>query len=173
GQRMTQVKLELHPQKTKIVYCKDSNRKGEFEQIRFDFLGFTFAPRYARNKFKQQFNNFLPAASDKAVEEMGRELRRFRIHLQTGQTIAELARLYNPVILGWINYYGRFYKSRLGQLLRRINIYLIRWARKKYRRLSIRANAWKYLSQIAEREPNLWAHWSFGVIPKVGSLGAV
>ncbi|WP_320408775.1 group II intron maturase-specific domain-containing protein, partial [Acidithrix ferrooxidans] len=125
------------------------------------------------NKFKQQFNNFLPAASDKAVEEMGRELRRFRIHLQTGQTIAELARLYNPVILGWINYYGRFYKSRLGQLLRRINIYLIRWARKKYRRLSIRANAWKYLSQIAEREPNLWAHWSFGVIPKVGSLGAV
>lgn len=173
GQRMTQVKLELHPQKTKIVYCKDSNRKGEFEQIRFDFLGFTFAPRCARSKSKQQFNGFLPAASDKAVKEMGRELRRFRIHLQTGQTIAELARLYNPVILGWINYYGRFYKSRIIHLLQRINIYLIRWARKKYRRLSIRANAWKYLSQIAEREPNLWAHWSFGVIPKVGSLGAV
>ncbi|MEX6430981.1 reverse transcriptase domain-containing protein [Ferrimicrobium acidiphilum] len=112
-QRMTEVKLELHPAKTKLVYCKDSNRNGEFSQIRFDFLGFTFAPRYARNKSNQKFNSFLPAASDRAVKRMGKELRQFRLHLQTGKTITELAEYYNPVISGWINYYGRFYRGTL------------------------------------------------------------
>jgi RNA-directed DNA polymerase len=163
--RMTEVKLELHPAKTKLVYCKDSNRKGEFDQIRFDFLGFTFAPRYARNKSNQKFNSFLPAASDRAVKRMGKELRQFRLHLQTGKTIAELAEYYNPVISGWINYYGRFYKSRLVQLLKRINVYLIRWAMRKYKRLARRSNAWHYLSQVAEREPKLWAHWTAGIWP--------
>jgi RNA-directed DNA polymerase len=163
--RMTQVKLELHPEKTKLVYCKDSSRKGEFEQIRFDFLGFTFSPRYARSKSNKKFNSFLPAASDKAVKRLGKELRQFRLHLQTGKTISELARYYNPVISGWINYYGRFYKSRLGQLLRRINFYLIRWAMRKYKRLKRRVDAWNYLSQVATREPKLWAHWAAGVRP--------
>ena len=171
--RMAEVKLELHPEKTKLVYCKDSNRKGEFDQTRFDFLGFTFAPRYARNKSNQKFNSFLPAASDKAVKRLGKELRQFRLHLHTGQTIEELAAYYNPVISGWINYYGRFYKSRLGQLLRRINAYLTRWARRKYKRLTRRSGAWNYLSQIAERDPKLWAHWAFGVRPTVGSVRAV
>ena len=171
--RMTQAKLELHPVKTKLVYCKDSNRKGEFEQIRFDFLGFTFALRYARNKSKERFNGFLPAASDRAVKRLGKELRQFRLHLHTGQTIEELAEYYNPVISGWINYYGRFYRTRLAQLLRRINAYLIRWAMRKYKRLTKRLDAWNYLSQIAERDPKLWAHWAFGVRPGVGPLRAV
>nr|WP_276961938.1 reverse transcriptase domain-containing protein [Ferrimicrobium acidiphilum] len=171
--RMTEVQLELHPAKTKLVYCKDSNRNGEFSQIRFDFLGFTFAPRYARNKSNQKFNSFLPAASDRAVKRMGKQLRQFRLHLQTGKTITELAEYYNPVISGWINYYGRFYKSRLAQLLRRINVYLIRWAMRKYKRLTRRSNAWHYLTQVAERDPDLWAHWASGVKPGVGSLRAV
>lgn len=165
-QRMTEVKLELHPAKTKLVYCKDSNRNGEFSQIRFDFLGFTFAPRYARNKSNQKFNSFLPAASDRAVKRMGKELRQFRLHLQTGKTITELAEYYNSVISGWINYYGRFYRSRLVQLLQRINVYLIRWAMRKYKRLTRRSDAWHYLSQVAEREPNLWAHCSTGIRPR-------
>lgn len=173
-QRLAQVKLELHPAKTKLVYCKDSSRKGEFQQIRFDFLGFTFAPRYARNRSNnKKFNSFLPAASDKAVKRLGKELRQFRLHLQTGKTISELAECHNPVILGWINYYGRFYKSRLSQLLRRINFYLIRWARRKYKRLTSRSKAWEYLAKIAIRDPNLWAHWAFGVRPGVSSGRAV
>lgn len=172
-QRLAEVKLELHPEKTKLVYCKDSRRRGEFNQIRFDFLGFTFAPRCARNKSKERFNGFLPAASDKAVKRLGKELRQFRLHLHTGRTIEELAEYYNPVISGWINYYGRFYRSRLGQLLQRIDVYLIRWAMRKYKRLTRRSDAWNYLSQIAEREPKLWAHWAFGVRPIVGSLRAV
>ena len=103
-QRMTEVKLELHPTKTKIVYCKDSSRKEEFDQVRFDFLGFTFTSRYARNKSKQKFNGFLPAASDKAVKRMGAELRQFRLHLHSDRSAIELAGYYNPVISGWINY---------------------------------------------------------------------
>lgn len=166
-QRLAEVKLELHPVKTKLVYCKDSNRKGEFEQIRFDFLGFTFAPRYARNKSNQKFNSFLPAASDKAVKRLGKELRWFRLHLQTGKTISELAECYNPVIAGWINYYGRFYKSRLDLFLRRINFYLIRWAMRKYKRLKRRVDAWDYLFQVATREPKLWAHWAAGIRPSL------
>ena len=126
---------------------------------------FTFSPRYARSKSNKKFNSFLPAASDKAVKRLGKELRQFRLHLQTGKTISELARYYNPVISGWINYYGRFYKSRLGQLLRRINFYLIRWAMRKYKRLKRRVDAWNYLSQVATREPKLWAHWAAGVRP--------
>ena len=166
-QRLAEVKLELHPVETKLVYCKDSNRKGEFEQIRFDFLGFTFAPRYARNKSNQEFNSFLPAASDKAVKRLGKEVRWFRLHLQTGKTISELAECYNPVIAGWINYYGRFYKSRLDLFLRRINFYLIRWAMRKYKRLKRRVDAWDYLFQVATREPKLWAHWAAGIRPSL------
>lgn len=164
-QRMSEVKLELHPIKTKIIYCKDSNRKGEFNQTRFEFLGFTFAPRYARNKSSKKFNSFLPAASDGAVKRMGKELRQLCLHLQTGKSLSELAECYNPVISGWIHYYGRFYKSRLGQLLRRINFYLIRWAMRKYKRFKRRSQSWNYLREIAKRDPNLWAHWAFGVRP--------
>ena len=172
-QRMMDVKLELHPEKTKIAYCKDSSRKEEFDQVRFDFLGFTFAPRRTRTKSCQTLASFLPAASDKAVKRMGAELRQFRLHLQTGQSISELAGKYNPVISGWINYFGRFYKSRLNQLMKRINAYLIRWAMRKYKRLKGRSYAWNYLTQLAKRDPNLWAHWAFGARPDVGSVRAV
>ena len=156
AQRMMDVKLELHPEKTKIIYCKDSNRKEGFDQVRFDFLGFTFTSRYARNKSKQKFNSFLPGASDKAVKRMGVELRQFRLHLHTSRSAIELARYYNPIISGWINYYGHFYKSRLSHFLQLISNCLIRWAMRKYKRLKRRSQAWNYLAPPSQREPNLW-----------------
>lgn len=173
--RMAEVKLELHPQKTKIIYCKDSNRKQQFPNIRFSFLGFDFAPRSAKSKTGTLFTSFIPAASKVAIKRMGKELRGFRLHLHTDKSISEIAKYYNPVIGGWVNYYGRFYKTKLTQLLRRINFYLIRWAMRKYKRLRRqRSKAWSYIISIAQRQPDLFAHWAIGIIPsKVGLARAV
>ena len=158
--RMAQVGLELHPDKTRIVYCKDGTRRGWHEHERFTFLGFTFRPRLAKSKHGNFFVSFLPAVSDDAQKTIGREIRRWRINRRSDKTITDLARFINPIVQGWINYYGRFYKSRLYPLLRRINEYLLRWATRKYKRLRghlLRAKRW--LQDVTRREPALFAHW--------------
>ena len=164
--RMAQVGLELHPDKTRIVYCKDGTRRGWHEHERFNFLGFTFRPRLAKSKHGNFFVSFLPAVSDDAQKTIGREIRRWRINRRSDKTITDLARFINPIVQGWINYYGRFYKSGLYPLLRRINEYLLRWATRKYKRLRghlLRAVRW--LRSVARREPALFAHWRLGVRP--------
>jgi RNA-directed DNA polymerase len=158
--RMAQVGLELHPDKTRIVYCRDGTRRGWHEHERFTFLGFTFRPRLAKSKHGNFFVSFLPAVSDDAKKTIGREIRRWRINRRSDKTITDLARFINPIVQGWINYYGRFYKSRLYPLLRRINEYLLRWATRKYKRLRshlLRAKRW--LRNVTRREPALFAHW--------------
>ena len=128
ARRLAECGLELNEQKTRIVYCKDSTRRGSHEHTSFDFLGYTFRPRLSRNKAGGQFVNFLPAVSDDARKRMRREVRRWRLHLRPDKTLTDLARIFNPIIQGWINYYGRFYRSVLIKVLRRINAYLVRWA---------------------------------------------
>lgn len=162
--RLAQVGLELNLDKTRIVYCKDSNRTGSHERERFDFLGYTFRPRRARNRSGEFFVSFCPAVSDEAVKVVGRTIKRWRLHLRSGQTLADLARQINPIVRGWINYYGRFYRSRLiSLLLRRIDEYLVRWAMRKYKRLRGRPRrAWRFLATVAGREPALFAHWQAG-----------
>jgi RNA-directed DNA polymerase len=158
--RMAHVGLELHPDKTRIVYCKDGTRRGSHEHERFTFLGYTFRPRLAKSKHGNLFLSFLPAVSDDAKKTIGREIRRWRINRRSDKTIDDLARFLNPIVQGWINYYGRFYKSGLYPLLRRINEYLLRWATRKYKRLRghlLRAVRW--LRNVARREPALFAHW--------------
>lgn len=158
--RMAQVGLELHPDKTRIVYCKDGTRRGSHEHERFTFLGYTFRPRLAKSRHGNFFLSFLPAVSDDARKKIGREIRRWRINRRSDKTIDDLARFINPIVQGWINYYGRFYKSGLYPLLRRINEYLLRWATRKYKRLRghlLRAVRW--LRSVARREPALFAHW--------------
>jgi RNA-directed DNA polymerase len=158
--RMAQVGLELHPDKTRIVYCKDGTRRGSHEHERFTFLGYTFRPRLAKSRHGNFFLSFLPAVSDDARKKIGREIRRWRINRRSDKTIDDLARFINPIVQGWINYYGRFYKSGLYPLLRRINEYLLRWATRKYKRLRghlLRAARW--LRSVARREPALFAHW--------------
>ena len=110
-----------------IVYCKDSDRRGSHEHESFDFLGYRFRPRLSRSKSGGQFVNFLPAVSDDARKRMRREVRRWRLHLRPDKTLTDLARIFNPIIQGWINYYGRFYRSVLAKVLRRINAYLGGW----------------------------------------------
>ena len=122
--RMSEVGLRLHPEKTRIVYCKDSNRRGTHEHTAFTFLGFAFRPRRARRKDGVKFTSFSPAISPEALKAKGARLRDLRIHRRTDLSLEDLARWLNPIVGGWMRYYGRFYRSALYPLLRRVSIYL-------------------------------------------------
>jgi RNA-directed DNA polymerase len=126
--RLAAVGLELNLDKPRIVYCKDSNRTGSHEHQRFDFLGYTFRPRLARSKAGEKFVSFIPAVSDDAAKAIRHTVKRWRLHLWSGQDLADLAHEINPTVRGWINYYGRFYRTELILTLKRINAYLVRWA---------------------------------------------
>jgi RNA-directed DNA polymerase len=161
--RFEKVGLELHPDKTQIVYCKDSNRKRSFEHERFDFLGFTFAPRAATSKLGDTFVSFSPAASNVALKAFRHKVRRWRLHRWVSANLRDLAEEINPVVRGWVNYYGRFYRAKLYPTLSHINGYLIRWAKGKYKRLRRRqARAHRWLIAVAAREPALFVHWQHG-----------
>ncbi len=160
--RMASLGLELNAGKTRIVYCKDSNRKGSHEHERFDFLGFTFRPRRASNRRGELFVSFLPAVSDDAAKAIRRTIRRWRLHMWSGRTLSDLAREINPVVRGWINYYGRHALYKLRASLWGIDKYLVRWARRKYKRLQTSSSdkkAWAFLQGVATREPDLFVHW--------------
>ncbi|WP_405770617.1 group II intron reverse transcriptase/maturase [Actinacidiphila glaucinigra] len=159
GDRMEEVGLRLHPDKTRIVYCRDGKRPRSFEHTSFTFLGFTFRQRRAKDRNGQQFMRFLPALSKDAQKKISREVRGWRIHRQVGLTFAELAQRMNPVVAGWMQYYGRFYRSELYPLLARINAYLVQWIRKKYKRLAGLKKALRSLAGAAARYPRLFAHW--------------
>ncbi len=173
ARRLAQVGLELHPDKTRIVYCKDADRTGSYEHERFDFLGYTFRPRLSKSRFGKHFVNFSPAVSDDAKKAMGRELRSWHLPRRSDKSLSDLARMFNPIIRGWINFYGRFYKSMLYPLLRRINDKLVRWAMRKFKRLrGHRRRGYQWLASVAGREPALFAHWRFGVRPDGWAMGA-
>jgi RNA-directed DNA polymerase len=159
--RMEEVGLRLHPDKTKLVYCKDSRRRSSAEHMSFKFLGYTFAPRKARYPDGKAFTSFLPAVSPEALKVMGQQVREWRIHRRTRLELIELADWINPIVTGWMTYYGRFYRSQLYPFLRRINTYLMRWARKKYKRLRgyKRFRAW--WTGLVQRAPGLFKHWEW------------
>ena len=159
--RLAGLGLQLHPDKTRIVYCKDDRRRGDYEPTSFTFLGYTFQPRGAVDRNGGRFIGFSPAVSADALAKMSAEVRRWRLHLRTGHDLAGLAAWINPIVAGWMNYYGRFYRSRLHPLLQRINTYLMRWAGKKYKRLRgyRRFKAWWL--RIVKDDPTLFAHWKW------------
>jgi RNA-directed DNA polymerase len=168
-ERLAAVGLELNLDKTRIVYCKDSNRIGSHEHERFDFLGYTFRPRRARASSGELFVSFCPAVSDDAVKRMRCTIKRWRLHLWSGKSLTDLAQEVNPIVRGWIDYYGYFYKSRLISLLRRINEYLARWAMRKFKRLRGHPHrARRFVATVARRDPTLFAHWKAGAQPSAG-----
>ncbi len=160
-QRLAVMKLELNEEKTKIVFCKSQNRKGSYEHEKFDFLGYTFRPRPAFNEeTEQEFLTFSPGISDKAAKSIRKRIRGWKINESSPKSIKELAALFNPVLQGWINYYGRFNPTEMFPIFRCFNGHLKRWAMKKYkslRRAPKRAREW--LWAISRREPSLFAHW--------------
>ncbi|MCX4787258.1 group II intron reverse transcriptase/maturase [Streptomyces sp. NBC_01221] len=157
--RMEEVGLHLHPDKTRIVYCQDGQRQGSHEHTEFTFLGYTFRARKSQDKWGRRFLSFEPAISKDALKRIGREVRSWRLHRRSDLSFVELARRINPIVAGWINYYGRFYRSALTPLLQRINAYLVRWIRKKYKRLAALRKALGKMREIAKRYPRMFAHW--------------
>lgn len=168
--RMQECGLELHPEKTKIVYCKDSNRKRTAEHIKFDFLGYTFMPRSAQNsRRKVWFTNWLPAVSKKAMSNMNEKMRNWRILRNPSCTLTDIAKAINPIVRGWINYYGKFYKSKLRNFMHTLNVKLAKWARRKYKNLRVSDNkAMNWLHKVSQESPGLFAHWTIGAKPSNG-----
>jgi group II intron reverse transcriptase/maturase len=161
ARRLVEVGLELHPEKTRIVYCKDSNRRGTYEQVSFTFCGYTFRPREAYNKRQGVgFTAFLPAVSAGKLTAMSRRVSSWRIHRRVNLTLDDLAAPINQVLRGWFAYFTAFYPSAVSPLCQRVENHLVRWARWKYKRLERsdrRARAW--LRDVRTREPELFVHW--------------
>lgn len=166
--RFAQCKLELNLDKTRIVYCKDDARKENYEKVTFDFLGYTFRPRRSKNKYEEFFINFTPGISNKAAKAIRQKVRRWELQLKSNKEITDLSKMFNPVIRGWINYYGKFYKSAMYPTLRHLNNALICWARKKYKKLKrSHKNAERWLGKVARTKPEYFAHWKMGILPSV------
>ena len=169
GVRLSACKLELNATKTKIVYCKDSNREGEYENVSFDFLGHTFKPRSVKSKAGEYFTGFNPAISRSAQVKMGQVMRNWKLQSWVNRDLTSIAEGINPVIQGWINYYGKFYPSALRSVLQQLNMRLVQWVRnkfKRYRKHKTRAVYW--LGKVALTQPTLFAHWQWGVKPTAG-----
>ena len=167
-ERMGRVGLRLHPEKTRIVYCQDGKRRGSHEHTAFTFLGFTFRARMALGRDAVMFTSFLPAISKDALKRLGAQVRSWRLHRRTGLTEADIAARINPVVRGWMNYYGAFYRSALYRLLGRINAYLLRWSRNKYRSLKGRKKAQVAWNQAVKYRPRFFAHWAWvNTVPPV------
>jgi Reverse transcriptase (RNA-dependent DNA polymerase)/Group II intron, maturase-specific domain len=173
AERLRPLGLELHPAKTKVVYCKDANRRRKSEHTSFDFLGYTFRGRLARGR-NGFFVNFLPAISDQAKKAKGQQIRGWHLNRRTGTDLSGLAQAINPQVRGWINYYGVFYHSELFSLTRRIDEHLVRWVMHKYKRFRYKpGQAYQALAVVKQRRPTLFAHWQLVSITRRRSVGAV
>lgn len=172
--RLQECRLEMHSEKSGVVYCKDSNRRGNYPRIQFTFLGFTFRPRRAQSREGKCWTSFLPAVSAAAIQRMHQRIREWHIPRQTSVALHELATHYNPTLRGWLNYYGRFYRSALLRIFFHFDRRLLQWARRKYRNLRCNARRrQRWRKKVMCRNPQLFTHWlAFGWI-KVRTMGAV
>lgn len=162
--RFRECGLEVHPDKTKIVYCKDADRRGSYQHESFDFLGYTFRPRLSMNKWGKSFVNFTPAISALSIKKIKEEIRSWKIHLRSDKNITDLARMFNAKVQGWVNYYSRYYKSAMYPGLRNIERFLIRWVTRKYKRYhGHKRRAQQWLGRVRKREPQLFVHWRLGL----------
>jgi len=165
GERFAQCGLELHPRKTRIVYCKDGRRKGSYTHTSFDFLGYTFRRRgcwIARQK--RMILGFNPAVSRDAQKAMRTRIRKTRLRSRTDLTLNEIAERLNPVLSGWLSYYGQYYRSALYAVWRHINKTLVRWAMRKYKALRFsKTRAIAFLERCMRQSPGLFVHWREGM----------
>lgn len=171
--RLTDCKLEMHPEKSGIVYCKDSNRRKDYPRISFTFLGYEFRLRRATTRDGRTWTSFLPAISASALRRIRQDIRQWNLPRQTSVSLNEFARRYNPRIRGWMNYYSHFYKSALHPLYDHIDLKLMRWAQRKYRKVTGTARARAWLKQVMRRQPRLFVHWLAHGTVAVRTMGAV
>jgi RNA-directed DNA polymerase len=160
AKRLLDCGLELHPEKTRIIYCKDDLRKGRHTDEKFDFLGYEFRPRKSINRKGKVFTNFSPSVSTRAAKSMRANIRNWRLRQCSHQSLEDLSRLYNPIIRGWFQYYGKYYRTGLYSVIRQLDHELVDWARQKYKKLRNhfrRARRW--IAAVSRRSPHLFAHW--------------
>ncbi len=158
--RLRECRLEMHPEKSRIVYCKDVNRQEVYPVIQFTFLGYCFRPRKAVDKYGRVYVNFAPAVSREALKAMRQTVRGWHIQLKCDKSLQDLSNMFNPVIRGWKNYYGRFHSSAMKPLWRSINAYLARWLMRKYKHLAKhRTRAYRELSRLAVKLPGMFVQW--------------
>lgn len=164
--RLAECRLELHPTKTKIVYCKDGNRKGSYPNVTFDFLGYGFRPRWVMNaRSNKMFCGFAPAVSTTALKAMRAAIRDLNLRNRTDVSLADIARKINPLLRGWIEYYGRFAPSALRPLLRYVNQTLRAWAMRKFKRYAgHKMRTGRFLEKLSKANPRLFVHWRKGMI---------
>lgn len=163
--RLAVCSLELHPTKTKIVYCKDGKRKGTYPNVKFDFLGYCFRPRLVkRARDNTLFCGFNPAVSPTALKAMRAAIRDLGIRHRTDLSMADIARRINPLLRGWIGYYGRYAPSALYPLLRYVNHMLRAWAMRKFKRFRRhKTRAGRFFEDLARKNADLFAHWRLGM----------
>ena len=166
--RLKEKGLELHPDKTKIVYCKDDQRRGGHDHNAFDFLSYTFRARSVKTKGGAFFVGFNPAISDKAKKGIREAVRGWRLtSTMNTKSLEEVAEFINPIVRGWVNYYGRFYRSECLDILDYLNLVLARWAKRKFKRFHRNwMAAYRWLGGIASRQGTLFFHWTLGMHPK-------
>lgn len=164
--RMQQIGLELHPEKTKIVYCKDYRRKGTYPDVKFDFLGYSFQPRTSKsNRSSGLYLGYDCGISISSRKRIADKLGELRVQGMTANSIVGVATTLNPMIRGWVNYYGKFRGSLLHKVFRMLNNRLVRWARKRYKRYKTSINrAYQWFERVKEQYPNLFYHWQMGYI---------
>jgi len=163
--RLAECYLEMHPTKTKVVYCKDGNRRGQYPNVKFDFLGFCFRPRRVqRLRDKVLFCGYTPAVSHSAMKAMREAIRDLNLRRQTQLSLQDIARLINPLLRGWIGYYGRYTRSALRPVLRYVNLTLVAWAARKFKRFNrSRSLASQFLERVAKTAPEVFVHWELGM----------
>ena len=163
--RLAACRLEMHPTKTKIVYCKDKKRNGTYPNVKFDFLGYCFRPRLVR-RFRDNslFCGFNPAVSSSAMKAMRSTIRELKLRHQTQLSLQAIARQLNPLLRGWIEYYGRYAPSALYPLLRHVNPTLVAWAMRKFNRFKDhKVRASQFLQRLAQEQRSLFVHWDIGM----------
>lgn len=163
-QRFEECGLELHPEKTKLIYCKDDKRKGTHLYTSFEFLGYTFRQRRCKRRSDNSlFSSFTPAVSMTAMKAMRRKIKELRIRQKSQYSLEELARWINPIVQGWINYYEQYCRSALDPVFRHLNKTLVRWARRKFKTLKrYKSITISLFDKLLVKCPGLFAHWRFG-----------
>jgi RNA-directed DNA polymerase len=166
-ERLRRCKLEAHPVKTRLVYCRSDRRPpDETTPVQFDFLSYSFRPRMAKARNGRLFTGYLPAISRNAARAIAEEIRSWKLHRKSDKELSDLSRMFNPKIRGWVAYFGRYYRSALRQALLPLLQRLIRWAQQKYKRFGRSwTQTWHWLRSVARSQPGLFGHWSVGIVP--------
>jgi RNA-directed DNA polymerase len=163
ARRLNDCKLEIHPVKSRIVYCKDDKRNREYQNTNFVFLGYEFRARLCKARSGNIFAGFAPAVSPTSRKKLMDTVRKLRIPIRPGSSLEDLQTWINPIMRGWINYFGVYFRSALRDTARLVNRVIVNWARRKFKRfMRRRGPAMAWLKRIFKKNPKLFAHWSLG-----------